>query len=927
MALRSLRQKFMLGQVIATLFSLLMMGGFSYYLMVNALKHAQHEKLEVLSEQFALHLTQEVERYKSLLSRVETLDFHRTSRDLPLVSHFSKFHRVMPLLSYLDETGREEVKVVDGARSERLIEYGGAPWFQAAMARPNEVIVYGPTVVEEYSEPVLLLAQARFEYFGDQFAGVVQGGVPLGLLTRALAGQNIGKRGFVLLHDRAGGLLFHSRHIGAATDLSALEGRVPVPTGVLGSPKVRQGELSGVDCFWATAREPCTGWSILVALPYDEFMEVPNRLLASGLVIGVLAVSLGLVLIAGISRPISRHLKIMARHTRRVAAGDLSGRLKVETGDELQLLAESVNDMTESISRSNESRNKLDNLLQSIIDPLIVTDSEDRVIKVNQALLALVQKDEAEVVGLPLSDIFPDASPFCTPGRMRASLRAGRLSDVETEIFHSSGTVVPILLSCSLCEPEVPSASGMIATIKDITERKQAEEKISRLAYYDPLTGLPNRSLLQNRLDLALRQGKRDLVNHGELLGVLFLDLDRFKVVNDTLGHDVGDRLLVEVASRLMAILRGSDTVSRYGQQETLARLGGDEFVILLPRIKGPDDAATVAAKVIDAMGQPFNLEGYEVFAPTSIGISLFPHDGSDLNTLLKNADSAMYHAKSAGRNTFHFYSEAMNQQSKDRLRLESRLRSAVSRQEGFSLNYQLRVDAATGQVDGAEALLRWTDAELGFVSPAEFIPLAEETGQILSLGEWVLREACRQAKQWQEAGLPPVKVAVNLSGRQLMQPDFSDRVACILDDTGLAPECLELELTESMLMDAVDENIRTMRRLKAFGLTLAIDDFGTGYSSLRYLQRFPIDVLKIDKSFVDEIETAHDDSAIIRATIALAHSLNLRVVAEGVETEIQAHYLKRHGCDEFQGYLFGKPIPAGEFALLIQDQPREVVG
>ncbi|MFC5302416.1 EAL and GGDEF domain-containing protein [Azospira restricta] len=437
----------------------------------------------------------------------------------------------------------------------------------------------------------------------------------------------------------------------------------------------------------------------------------------------------------------------------------------------------------------------------------------------------------------------------------------------------------------------------------EIFERMQAEERVWHIAHHDALTGLPNRSLLQDRLGQALAGAERA----GNLVAVLFLDLDRFKAVNDTLGHDVGDALLKVVAARLAGAVRDVDTV---------CRLGGDEFVVVLGAVGGTDDAVMVAERIVDELAQPAEVMGHALRVSTSIGISLFPEDGRDAQTLMKNADTAMYTAKNRGRNNFQFFSPAMNDLASRFFRLEQRLRRAVERNE-FVLHFQPQVDVAQRRVCGVEALVRWQDPEAGLVPPAEFIPVAEETGLILELGEWVLRGACRQIRAWHDAGWPQVPVAVNLSPRQFQQSDLVERVRAILAETGVPPAMLELEITESSLMHSVEEALAQVQALADMGVRLAIDDFGTGYSSLAYLKRFPVSRLKIDRSFVRDLCDDRDDAAIVASIIGLARSLALEVVAEGVETAPQLAALRDEGCRHCQGYLFSKPRPAEEVAAI----------
>ncbi len=446
-------------------------------------------------------------------------------------------------------------------------------------------------------------------------------------------------------------------------------------------------------------------------------------------------------------------------------------------------------------------------------------------------------------------------------------------------------------------------------TTLDITARIRAESEIQQLINYDTLTGLPNRNLLHDRLKLAIAHSAREK----HLMGVLILDLDRFKRINDTLGHRAGDKLLMAVAKRLSACVRDSDT---------LARLGGDEFVILLNNVGHEEGISTVAQKILAILAEPVYIDGHEIYTTGSIGIAVYPMDGEDGHVLLKHADLAMYQAKEQDRNNVQFFSREMNIKVLERMMLENSMRKAIEREE-FFLMYQPQVDARSGRIVGMEALLRWDHPDLGVLGPDKFIYLAEETGMIIPLGEWVIREACRQNKAWQDQGFPPLRVAVNLSGRQFSQQRLDEAVAAILMETGLEPEWLELELTESILMKNVEANIQMLRKLKDMGVSLSIDDFGTGYSSISYLKHFPISRLKIDRSFVRDITTNPDDAAIAEIIISMAQTLKLNVTAEGVETRAQMEFLSFHNCVEMQGYLFSRPLRAPEFTRLMKDGIR----
>jgi diguanylate cyclase (GGDEF)-like protein len=440
---------------------------------------------------------------------------------------------------------------------------------------------------------------------------------------------------------------------------------------------------------------------------------------------------------------------------------------------------------------------------------------------------------------------------------------------------------------------------------REMGERERAEERARVLAFHDALTGLPNRLLFNDRLKLALSQADR----HHRRLAVLFVDLDRFKLINDSLGHSLGDILLRQVADRLITTVRHSDTV---------ARLGGDEFTLLLPELHGPEDAARTARKILSAIRKPFALEGREVFATPSIGIAMYPDDGEDVDTLLKNADTAMYRAKDEGRDNFQLYTAAMNDHALKRLSLESGLRRALPNRE-LRLWYQPVVNLADGEIHGFEALLRWQHPALGLVPPAEFVPVAEATGLIVPIGPWVLRTACEQVRAWQETSGRPLSVAVNLSARQFEQADLTQQITRALEQSRLPPESLELEIVESSAMRNAESSIKTLAQIKATGVRISIDDFGVGYSSLSYLRRLPIDTLKIDRSFVRDITVDPGDAAIVTAVVGLARTLNLLVVAEGVETREQLDFLRARGCDRMQGYLMSAPLPPGECLPFIE--------
>jgi diguanylate cyclase (GGDEF)-like protein len=477
--------------------------------------------------------------------------------------------------------------------------------------------------------------------------------------------------------------------------------------------------------------------------------------------------------------------------------------------------------------------------------------------------------------------------------------------NLESRHRRKDGTIFPIEVTANYIVSNGEEHDFVF--VQDITERQQADESIQNLAYFDALTGLPNRTLLHDRMEQLLAWATRDQKN----FSVLFLDLDRFKYINDSMGHTVGDKLLQGVAQRLRNCVREADTVSR---------IGGDEFIILL-RDTDADGAARVAHNILKSLEVTYDIDNLQVFTHASIGISTYPANAADVEKLIKYADIAMYRAKEEGRNNFQFFAAEMNLRSDLLFSLEKDLRFALEQDE-FSLHYQPQVDLTSGKLCGAEALLRWKHPEKGFISPAEFIPVAEDTGQILPIGEWVLRTACKQLAEWRRQGMAVFPLAVNLSIRQLRQPDLALIIAGIIKEAGLQPCDLELEITEGIMMSYVQSAMAFLQQMNKLGVQLSIDDFGTGFSSLSYLKKLPVNKLKIDQSFVRDIEMDESDDAIVRSIIGLGHQFQLRVIAEGVETKEQLDFLRVNGCDEIQGYYFSRPLPADEFMKFINGNP-----
>ncbi|MDP2196421.1 MAG: EAL domain-containing protein [Rhodocyclaceae bacterium] len=538
-------------------------------------------------------------------------------------------------------------------------------------------------------------------------------------------------------------------------------------------------------------------------------------------------------------------------------------------------------------------------------ESILITDIDRRILSVNPAFCKITGYAENEVLGQ--TQEFLRSAKHPTSFYEDIWAHVDREGNWQGEVWsrRKNGEDFPGWASISLVRNRDGQISHYFSMFTDITERKRAEERIHYLAYYDDLTGLPNRSLLNKLIDQALVEARRNRL-HG---AVLFIDLNRFKPINDSLGHDVGDRLLKQVAERLRDAVRAEDVV---------ARMGGDEFVVGLFDITRREHAAVVAQKLLAALDPPFWVEEHELKAGASIGISIYPRDGFDTESLLRMADIAMYRAKQSGQDSYAFYSHEMNRRALDRLKIESGLRRGIDRNELF-LHYQPKVDIQSGRIVGAEALVRWNHPERGLVPPGDFIPVAEESGLIVRLSAWVLDAALRQAHDWHAAGCAPLKVAVNLSARDF-SPGLAARVAALLASHGVPPSWLELEITEGMLTHGNREVITLMDEVAALGVSLSLDDFGTGYSSLSYLKRFPIDTLKIDRSFVTGIPDDSNDCAIAGAIVSMAQRLGHRVIAEGVETAEQLAFLKSLGCQEMQGYYFSAPVAAEEFTAMLKE-------
>ena len=552
-----------------------------------------------------------------------------------------------------------------------------------------------------------------------------------------------------------------------------------------------------------------------------------------------------------------------------------------------------------------------ENQLRAIIDAepecVKVISSDGALLQMNAAGLAMIEASHIDQVkGKPVWQLVPPEHresfrQFCE------TIFNGNKGKLEYEIIGLKGSHRWMEMHAVPLVNETDGSTLLLSVTRDITASKESARRLVHLVHYDSLTGLPNRVLLIERLEEAVQHANR----HDRLVGIVFLDLDRFKNINDSMGHEIGDTLLKEVAVRLSGSVRRGDTV---------ARLSGDEFALVLADMEHVDDASHIAQKILESFRQPFRIAGRELFISASLGVTLYPFDDRGAQGLLRNADIAMYRAKESGKNGYVFYAAEMTMKATERMSLENDLRYALERGEIF-LHYQPVIDGKTGRISSCEALLRWKHHDRGMISPTQFIPLAEETGLIVPIGEWVLRAACAQCRAWQKQGFSKLRVAVNLSARQFRQSDLSASIYNVLQTTGLNPIFLELELTEGIIMEQAETSVASLKELKAMDIRISVDDFGTGYSSLSYLKRFPIDILKIDQSFVRDIPGDADDAAIAELIITLAHSLGLTVVAEGVETVEQADFMRERHCDAMQGYYFSRPVGPDDFMRLLQQE------
>ncbi len=895
---------------------LLLWGGSFYYnlLLNKALQQADH-----LRELATARVEQEVSRLLTLLQNKSdpmayTLAPKRTTDRQLLDELFNKMMEREPALDRLLLLNRDGRIVAALKRNSPLDPLGQRRLWASTADMPPEIEI--PFTGQPYIGPVEKLGG---DYLFTMAVPIGPAQSPLAVLLADIDANALWRplmehlnqvttyKIVSYLIDKEGTLLSSIDSVG---NLGKKLHHLPIVSAFMAgnrwdSTRVYQG-IKGQPVYGTLVTVEGMNWGMVSEIEREQ-MVAPIRHNMFKMLVGVTAavmpfVWLGLILVYRINRP----LRALSADFARVGKQDYRPSKVSSSLKEMKSLVAGFNHMISEIEKSQRDLKRAAVVFKNTSEGIVITDSQHRIVAVNRAFTQITGYTAEEVLGKNPSLLQSGRHDKSFFQAMWQSLNETGQWQGEIWNRRKNGQIYPELLTINVVPDQDGKTAHHVGIFSDISQIKETEYKLAHLAHHDPLTELPNRLLFHDRLEQAVLRAQRE----GSRIAILFLDLDRFKNINDSMGHTKGDVLLQRVAERLREAMRAEDTI---------ARLGGDEFVLIVETLKGREDAAAVAKHILARFDRPFCLEGQEVFVDASIGISLYPDDGKDTQTLVRNADAAMYRAKGEGRDNFQFYTRELTVYATERLTLENQLRRALERNE-FELYYQPQFSLKNGgRLDGVEALIRWQQSEQGLILPDRFIPVAEETGLIVPIGEWVLRRACAQHQSWVTAGYRPVRMAVNLSARQFHHPDLISTVTAILDETGIPPSCLELELTESIIMRDAESTIRMLHELRDMGITLSIDDFGTGYSSLSYMKRFPINRLKIDQSFVRDITNGRSDAAMIVPIIALGHSMKLQVLAEGVEIEEQLIYLEKQGCDEAQGYIYSGPITPVEMERFLE--------
>ena len=852
--------------------------GYSLHLSRNQYEQRAEQLTQNLSAAVDRNVTANIEKIDlALLGVVDELEHQLATggiddeRSIRFLKRHSARYPEIESIRATDESG--QAWLGPGNSRARPLDLASREWFQTQRTRPDAGLYVTKPIQSRATGGWIMSFSRRYVRPDGSFAGAVTAAVPVEYFGRLLSSIDPGKKGTVIIRDSGLGLV--ARVPAIANGQAGTGGTSTIPadlrglfeSGVMQATVQARVTADGVERKATFRRLKVAPLTVIVAISSEEYLQGWWNEVAT-----LLAFTLAFAAITG-------------------GAGVFLFRA--------------------FLGRSQaEARTRLlANVFQHNGEAIMITDQRNRIVEINDRFVQLTGYTLGECQGREPRMLADSLTCARTLRAIRRSVRDEGRWQGEVWGRHKLGHVTPTWLTVAVMRDARTRVSHHIISFSDMTVLKQAEERMLHMANHDALTRLPNRASLQSRLEQAVASARRA----GRELAVLFIDLDRFKNINDTLGHAAGDELLVTVAQRLKAIVRDSDAV---------ARLGGDEFVVVLTDLASPGalSAAVVARKIVEELGRSYQVLGHVVHSTPSIGIAVFPDDGVDGALLMKNADAAMYHAKSAGRNNFQFFAQPMNDAAVERLALENGLRQAVVREE-FELHYQPQIDLASNEIVGVEALARWRHPELGLVPPLKFIALAEETGLIVPIGEWVLDEALRQLAEWRGRGMTRLTVSVNISAYQLGVAEFVRTVVGKLAAHGLPASALTLEITESVAMQRPEQTVVLLQQLRKLGVGLAIDDFGTGYSSLSYLKQLPLNCLKLDRSFVNDIEHDANDAAICAATISLAHNLGLEVVAEGVETAAQLDFLRTLGCDGVQGYLFSRPLPAQQCGAFIESR------
>jgi diguanylate cyclase (GGDEF)-like protein/PAS domain S-box-containing protein len=882
----------------------LTIGGVCYWLIAQTLE----KQLKVRLATNTLVIANTTRSFLDSTSRVfvqlsedkAVLKYAKSYNELALLRGFEQYIPSFEWISYANVQGVEEVKRNRDDHEPKLETVSSTILFSRSMALPNRVhLSDSKDGISAEGKPEVHFGIFIVDYFGQRLGYI---SAQLGLtgfneyLTEFVRADDVA----VYVADSGGQIIYDSQETGVGryiTRINDTESTVDVFENV---SMLRTSFLDYGDCLVAKAFVPGYDWQVFSVMTYADYV-LPLRTLRTTIagVIGLVS-----IVLAGLKwllvRKLLQPVGMLTQATHQVAySGDLSGKVEWASTDELGFLANSFNHMLERLRSSQEAlfeeRSYTENIISSIADAVIVTDTKNVIVKINQAVEDLTGISADEIIGRKAMSLVASDQQAAIISMGKMVFLEGRIRSMESSLTTKGGREVAVSVSGAMIEDLQGKHIGNVFVAKDITSLKQAQAHLNHLANHDSLTGLPNRLLLEDRLNQALAR----IAWHNRTMALLLLDLDQFKLVNDTLGHSAGDMLLKVVAKRLCHCVRDGDTV---------ARLGGDEFVVVLDDMAKVDDIKKIADKILKLLREPIDLQGHKYTATTSIGISYAPQQGSSPDALMKNADTAMYQAKRAGRNNYQIYDPQMHLETRSLFHMEVELRKALENNE-FEVFYQPIVEAGSRRTVAVEALVRWPQADGTVRSPADFLQIAEDIGLILPLGRKIFEDACRDVKGLHDKGFTHLVLSVNISDRQFRDSNLSNTIKKVLHATQFPVSKLDLELTEGILIDDDGQATKTLNTLRQLGVTLSVDDFGTGYSSLGKLKRFPLDTLKIDRSFVAGLPDSKSDRALTTAIIGLAHKLGLQVVAEGVENEEQAAYLENEGAERFQGYFFSPAV------------------